>query len=345
MPSASVLRLQIESTLASRIPSALTPAPRPLRPVAATGIAALDEQLEGGLPVGAISELAGPECSGRTSVALAFVAGLTQAAKVCAWVDVADALDPVSAAAAGVDLARLLWVRCGVELSTNEQQLPLPGFALPEACMAPPPIKKGLHGGGHGPHPRTETRGLEPAIPALLSPRCAEPQRRVRRERERLPANLVPVASLVPTPRPARRKKPWDRLDQALRATDLLLQAGGFSALVLDMGGIAPEYARRVPLATWFRWRAATERTQTSLVLLTQDSCAQSSAEVLVRFSTPMRSRVGGPMGRAGEEGPTVLTEMEECAAVDRRRFPGMRKPPQRVEEARWTSRTAWAGR
>jgi recombination protein RecA len=335
MSSASALRLQIESALASRIPSALTPAPRLLHPVAATGIASLDEQLEGGLPVGAISELTGPECSGRTSVALAFVAKLTQAAKVCAWVDVADTLDPVSAATAGVDLARLLWVRCGVQPVKNEQQLPLPGFALPEQYLAAPPIRKGLHGGGHGPHPRTETRGLEHAIPELLSPRCAEPQRRVRRQLVRTPECSIPARTVARAPLPARKKKPWDRMDQALRATDLLLQAGGFSAIVLDLGGIAPEYARRVPLATWFRWRAAVERTQTSLVLLTQESCAQSSAEVLVRFST----------GQTCEQASTVLSGMEGRAAVDRRRFTGMRKPPQRVQEARWTSRTAWAGR
>lgn len=53
--------------------------------------------------------------------------------------------------------------------------------------------------------------------------------------------------------------KSWSRLDQALRVTDLLLQGGGFSAIVLDMGNIAPEYASRVPLATWFRYQAVAE--------------------------------------------------------------------------------------
>jgi hypothetical protein len=74
--------------------------------------------------------------------------------------------------------------------------------------------------------------------------------------------------------------KPWARIAQALRAADLLLQAGGVSAIVLDMAGIAPEHAARVPLATWFRYRAALERTRTSLLLLTQHSCAKSSAEL-----------------------------------------------------------------
>ncbi|MDQ2834513.1 MAG: hypothetical protein M3Y50_12345 [Acidobacteriota bacterium] len=39
--------------------------------------------------------------------------------------------------------------------------------------------------------------------------------------------------------------------------TDLLLQAGGFSAIVLDLGSIAPEHVSRIPLATWFRYGAA----------------------------------------------------------------------------------------
>ncbi|HUA97858.1 MAG TPA: hypothetical protein VMA34_05990 [Terracidiphilus sp.] len=114
MPSASAIRLQIESALAARIPSALTPTPRVVRPVAPTGIEALDEVLKGGLPVGAITELVEPECSGRTSLALRFLAGMTQARRVCAWIDVSNALDPASAPAASVDLERLLWVRCGV---------------------------------------------------------------------------------------------------------------------------------------------------------------------------------------------------------------------------------------
>ena len=59
---------------------------------------------------------------------------------------------------------------------------------------------------------------------------------------------------------PAPRRKHWSRLEQGLRVTDLLLQAGGFSCIVMDMGSLKAEYASRVPLATWFRFRAAAER-------------------------------------------------------------------------------------
>ncbi|MFZ0339582.1 MAG: ATPase domain-containing protein, partial [Terracidiphilus sp.] len=181
MPAASAIRLQIESALAARIPAALSPVPRVVRPVASTGIEALDEVLRGGLPVGALTELVGPECSGRTMVALKFVAGLTQAGRVCAWIDVSNALDPASAAAAGVDLERLLWVRCGAAKPAAPHATQR--FSLPEKYLTPAPVMKGLHGGGCGGHPRGEVKGLAAAVSGLLrpetpnlAPRCAEPQ-------------------------------------------------------------------------------------------------------------------------------------------------------------------------
>jgi hypothetical protein len=47
---------------------------------------------------------------------------------------------------------------------------------------------------------------------------------------------------------------PWSRLEQALKATDLLLQAGGFAAIVLDMSDVLPQYTMRIPLGAWYRW-------------------------------------------------------------------------------------------
>jgi recombination protein RecA len=99
MSAIQAIRQQIEAALADRIPSALTPAPRIIRPVTATGVRSVDEVLEGGLPVGAITEMVGTECSGRTSLALSFIAQITQVGKVCAWVDVSNSLQPESAAA------------------------------------------------------------------------------------------------------------------------------------------------------------------------------------------------------------------------------------------------------
>src|SRR3981081_4318465 len=41
--------------------------------------------------------------------------------------------------------------------------------------------------------------------------------------------------------------------EHALKATDLLLQAGGFGLVAMDLGDIAPETARRISLASWYR--------------------------------------------------------------------------------------------
>src|SRR5438034_5499466 len=76
-----------------------------------TGIAPLDA-LTGGLPRGAITEFFGPPSSGRTSAMISILAEATARDEVCALVDGNDAFDPKSAAAAGVALNRLLWVRC-----------------------------------------------------------------------------------------------------------------------------------------------------------------------------------------------------------------------------------------
>jgi hypothetical protein len=252
MPSAQQLRAHLEATLAQRIPSALTPLPRLYCPVAPTGIRELDALLEGGLPVGAISEIVGPECSGRTSLALTFVAAMTQAGKVCAWVDVSDTLHPESAAALGVDLSRLLWIRCGASTS---------------------------------------------------------------------------------------RRKSWSRLEQGLRVSDLLLQAGGFSCIVLDLGSLSAEYALRVPLATWFRFRAAAERLQSNVVLLTQHGCSRNSAGLVLRLDP------GSELSRHS----TIFTGLEHRAELARRRFPQsnilpLRKPPQSVQAAQWQTKTVWSG-
>jgi recombination protein RecA len=343
MPSSATLRLQIEATLAHRIPSALTPAQKVIRPVAQTGVMAVDEVLEGGLPIGAITEMIGPECSGRTSLALSFLARVTQAANVCAWIDVSDVFDPESAATAGADLSRLLWVRCGV-LAANAQRVPKEAFTLSDKYLIPAPAQKGLHGGGFGPHPRSEVKGLSGAVssflrPETIAPRCAEPQRRARREPEVFEPNQRPVVQRWS--KPATSRKPWSRIEQALQATDLILQGGGFSAIVLDMGSIGPEHASRVQLSTWFRYRAAAEKSQASVLLLTQHSCAKSSAELVLRFHS------GDPLTNDA----TVFTGIEHRLEVVRRRFTRrpsnvvpLRKPPQNVHVANWSTRSTWAG-
>lgn len=343
MSSATIVRRQIEAALEKRIPSALTPVPKIRNAVHPTGIEVLDELLNGGLPQGALSEFVGPECSGRTSIALSFLARMTQEERVCAWIDVSNVFDPASAAAAGVDLRRLLWLRCGVTSSTVRPASYT--FELPEKYLAAPAVKKGLHGGGFGRHPRQEVKGLSNAVGRLLqseamAPRCAEPQPRMRSSQEMVAS--PPLRTQAAAYRSCAPSKPWPHLERALRSADLLLQAGGFSAIVLDMGSLAPEFVSRVPLATWYRYRAAAERTQSSILLLTQYACAKSSAELILRL------RVADPI----YDESTVFSGIQPHVEVVRQRYPQaasnvvpIRTPPQREDGATWQSRTVWAGR
>jgi recombination protein RecA len=337
MPTASVIRSQIEIALARRIPSALTPQPRVVRLAVKTGIEPLDDLLKGGLPVGAVSELIGPECSGRTSVALSFLARITEANKVCAWIDVSNSFDPASAAAVGVNLKKLLWVRCGVQQTTTAREGRR--FFLPARYFTPHPIKKGLHGGGFGPHPRTEVRGLSDAVGDLFAPRCAEPQHRPRPHKESAEPSSNAVMQAVRSP---KRAKQYDAIEQGVRSADLLLQTGGFSAIVLDMGSVVPEYVARIELSAWHRYRLAAERTQSSILLLSQYPCAKSSSELQLRLS---------PAEGSNEES-TVFAGMQSRVEVVRQRFTQaesnvvpLRKPPQSVHTASWHNHTTWAVR
>jgi recombination protein RecA len=342
MPSAATLRVQIEASLAKRIPSALTPSPKVVRPISPSGIVAVDDLLEGGLPLGALTEIVGPECSGRTSFALSLVARMTQEAKACAWIDVSDNLQPESAAAVGVVLKRLLWVRCGVQAASKIREHQQSGFVLPEKYLIPKPGKKGLHGGGFGPHPRGETKGLSNAVSGLLhpsTPRFTETQRRIKADRDVI--QPIPSQPIDPSFRSVNQSKPLSRIEQALRVTDLLLQGGGFGAIVLDMGGIRPEDASRVQMATWFKYRAAAEKSQASVLLLTQHPCAKSAAELVLRLH---------PNSNASHDS-TVLSGLCHHIEVSRQRFTEsssnvipLRKPPQRATSVSWHARTTWSG-
>ncbi len=247
------LRIQIETALAHRVPAAFTLKIKEAPKRFTTGLPELDSILGGGLPRGSITEISGSSSMGKTSFGLASVAAITQSGAACAWVDVSDALSPESAAAASVELRRLLWLRTSIE---------------------------GNRGKG----------------------------------------------------------KSWSRLEQALKATDLLLQAGGFAAIVLDMSDVLPLHAMRIPLATWYRFRLAAEQARTALLLLTQAPCASSCAALVLRCG-PSDTQ---PFSNTGE---TALFERQRYTLVRERNrnedVPlSFRKPPTRAE---WRVETPWS--
>jgi len=108
---AVLLRAQLETALGERASSPFTDVEKRVWECVPSGIPTLDTAI-GGLPRGAIVEIFGAPSSGRTSLSLTILSTLIQNDEVCAFVDGRDAFDPESGAAAGIDMRRLLWVRC-----------------------------------------------------------------------------------------------------------------------------------------------------------------------------------------------------------------------------------------
>jgi recA bacterial DNA recombination protein len=244
-----------------------------------SGIAALDG-LTGGWPRGCLSEICGPASSGRTGVLLAALARSTQNGEVCALVDAGDVLDPASAEAAGVDLGKLLWVRCGKAILSSQ-------------------------------------------FPVLSS-----------RGKQMDGRNLGGLEI-------AAERRGWElRLEQVLKVADLLLQSNGFGMIVLDLGDIPVRSARQIPLASWFRFRRAIERTPTVLLVVEQQPIAGSCSSVLVKVSGKQLSAVSSQLSGNRPTHAELLDKVEITAELLRSRLE--RKPPQSAVS--FASRAKWAG-
>jgi hypothetical protein len=277
-------RLDALPKLAAKVMPASHLDVRPAPEMVTSGIRELDT-LTGGLPRGCLTELCGPVSSGRTSILLAAVASATQRGEVCALVDAGDALNPASAAGAGVQMERLLWVRCQKAVASSRSPVL---SSLPEHNF-----KASNHFDS-----RSEHRGWE------------------------------------------------SQLEQVLKVTDLLLQSNGFGMIVLDLADIPARSARRIPLASWFRFRRAIEHTPTVLLILEQQPIAGSCSSVLLKV-TGQRYQVAGKKSSAVSsqlsanrlEHAQLLDEFEITAELIRSRLD--RKQPQSVVS--FPSRAAWA--
>jgi recombination protein RecA len=179
--------------------------PLPAGKALSTGLALLDQRLEGGLPRGQMSEIVGPRSSGRTTLMCAALAAATGRGELTALVDPLDTFDPESAAACGIYLERLLWLR------------------------------------GDG-----TTMGAWP--------------QREKGQSERL-------------------------LDRALKAVNLVLQAGGFELVVLDFAEVPPDAIRRLPFTTWSRLQRVIEGSRTVCLLLGPAPIARSAEGVSIQLA------------------------------------------------------------
>ena len=214
-------------------------------------IAAMDAVLRGGLPRGQVSELAGPHSSGRTTLFLQLLAAATRGGKtgggeIAALVDTCDRLDVASAAAAGVDLNRLLWIR-------------------------------------------GESSGL------VLSERSESKDRVV---------------------------------DRALKAFNLVLQAGGFSVVVLDLADVPPRVLKSLPFTTWLRVQRIVEGSDTACLLVGPEPLARSAGGLTVMCTGQMTwsgLTGSGPTGSGPtESGPTEGARLTAVASAKAVRFTGL---------------------
>lgn len=74
------------------------------------------------------------------------------------------------------------------------------------------------------------------------------------------------------------------KLDQVLKSTDLLLQGGGFGRVVMDLTDLPLSQLRSIPLASWFRFQRAIEKTPTVLVVISPESLVKSAAALVLRL-------------------------------------------------------------
>ena len=189
-----------------------------------TGVPPLDAELRGGVPRGHVSEIVGPRSAGRTSVLRAIMAEATRGGELVALVDSLDRFDPASAAAGGVDLTRVLWVR---------------GHDVPLSQQALEP-------------------GWEPSRP------------RAGRTRD----SVVGRA-----------------LDRAVKAVNLVLQAGGFGLVALDLADMPVDALRDLPFTTWMRLQRVVGGSDTACVIVADLPLARSAGGVSLRLQPQRTAR------------------------------------------------------
>jgi len=139
-----------------------------------------------------------------------------------------------------------------------------------------------------------------------------------------------------------RDRPEYAALENVLRVTDLLLQSSGFGLVAIDLGDIAPRVARRIPLTTWFRFRRAVEHTDTVLLVIGQQSCAQTCASLVLQCAGKKLSAISSQLSEKSVPPPhgQVLEGLQVQVELMRSRLD--RKPSASV--GAFETKTAWAG-
>ena len=73
-------------------------------------------------------------------------------------------------------------------------------------------------------------------------------------------------------------------LEHAFKAADLLLHAGGFGLVILDLGDVAGKDARRIISSWWYRFRRTVEDRPTVLTVISEEACTRSCAALTLEL-------------------------------------------------------------
>ena len=81
-------------------------------------------------------------------------------------------------------------------------------------------------------------------------------------------------------------------LDRAIKALNIVLQAGGFGLVVLDLGEVAAQTIKRLPYTTWLRLHRVIEGSETACVLIGSEPIARSAGGVTIQMAAGQTARV-----------------------------------------------------
>jgi hypothetical protein len=85
-------------------------------------------------------------------------------------------------------------------------------------------------------------------------------------------------------------------LENAFTAADLLVQAKGFGAIWLNLGGLSKQKLRMVPRTYWFRYRTRIKETPTLFIVTAEDPVAGSASHQ--SFELSRKDTVWSGLGR-----------------------------------------------
>ncbi len=75
------------------------------------------------------------------------------------------------------------------------------------------------------------------------------------------------------------------KMEHAFKAADLLLQGGGFGFVVLDLGDVPSQDAKRIISSWWYRFRRTVENTPTVFLVIAEESCVRSCASLALKMN------------------------------------------------------------